>query len=159
MSSAMALHKSVELVPNFFVIKILLHPSASSPDGPAPPLVLTVTLFTKSASIASNFIECTRSGETLILYSVDVFALTGSRLFGLIGGSGSLCYQSIASIAFGDISRVNFLEISVTVDSVFDGLKSFRVVSPLCSKSRISFDVHKSMRHSSAFKCPLHFDF
>ena len=51
-TSAMVLHKSVELVPNCFVIKILLHPSASSPGGSAPPLVLTAALFTKSASIA-----------------------------------------------------------------------------------------------------------
>ena len=61
MTSAKASYKSVELVPNCFVIKILLYPSASSPDGPAPSLVLTAALFTKSASIASNFIGCTCS--------------------------------------------------------------------------------------------------
>ena len=55
MTSAMVLHKSVELVPNSFVIRILLHQSASSPDGPAPPLALTAGLFTKSVSIASNY--------------------------------------------------------------------------------------------------------
>ena len=55
MTSAMVLHKSVELVPNSFVIRILLHQSASSPDGPAPPLALTAGLFTKSVSMASNY--------------------------------------------------------------------------------------------------------
>ena len=49
MTSAMVLHKSVELVPNSFVIRILLHQSASSP------LALTAGLFTKSVSIASNY--------------------------------------------------------------------------------------------------------
>lgn len=56
-TSAMALHESVELVPNFFVIKILLHPSASSPDGSAPLLGLIAALFSKSVSIGSNFID------------------------------------------------------------------------------------------------------
>ena len=63
MTSAIAVHKSVELLPNCFVIKI--HSSASSPDGPAPPLVVTVALFTKSASIVSNFIGCTCSGVSV----------------------------------------------------------------------------------------------
>ena len=49
------------------------------------------------------------------------------------------------------ISRVNLLEILATVDGVFDGLKSFWIISPLCSKSRISLDVHKSVRCSNAF--------
>ena len=57
------------------------------------------------------------------------------------------------------ISWVYFLEISATVDGVFDGLKSFWIVSPLCSKCRISPDVHKSIRHSNAFKCSLDLDF
>ena len=46
-TSAMAVHESMELLPNCFAIKILLHPSASSPDGPAPALVLPAPLFTK----------------------------------------------------------------------------------------------------------------
>ena len=58
MTSAMALHKLMRLVPNCFVIKIPLHPLASSPDSPSLPLLLTAALFSESASIASNFIEC-----------------------------------------------------------------------------------------------------
>ena len=51
MTLAMDLLKSMELVPNCFVIKIILHPPACSPDGHASPLVLTAALFTMSASI------------------------------------------------------------------------------------------------------------
>ena len=57
------------------------------------------------------------------------------------------------------ISRVNFLEISATVDGVFDGLKSFWVFSSSFSKSMISADAHKSIRRSNGFKCSLGFDF
>ena len=104
MTLAMDLHKSVELVPNCSVIKIFHHPSASSTDGPAPPLVLTAALLTKSASTASNFIECTYSGvsvrktSSLLLYPMDVFALTGSRFFDSMEVSRSACYQSIVSL-------------------------------------------------------------
>lgn len=52
----MTVHKSVELFPKFFVIKILLHSSASSPDGADLHLVLTAAIFTKSASI--YWIDC-----------------------------------------------------------------------------------------------------
>ena len=61
----MVVHKSVELLPNCFVIKIFLHPSASGPYGHAPPLVSNAAFFTKSASIASNFIACTCSGVSV----------------------------------------------------------------------------------------------
>ena len=44
-------------MPNSFVIKSLLHPSTSGPDGPATPLVLTAALFTKSASIPSILLD------------------------------------------------------------------------------------------------------
>ena len=104
MTSAVALHKLVELVPNCFHFKILLHPSSSSPDDPTQPLVLTAALFSKSASIASNFIGCTCSGvsaskhPTLLLYPVDIFTLTGSRFFDLMEGYRSACYQPIVSL-------------------------------------------------------------
>ena len=105
MISGMALPKSVELVPSCFVIRILLHISASSPDGPAPSLVLTAVLFTKSASIASNFIGSTCSGVSVsktfnsaFFYPVDVFTLTDSRFFDLMEGSCSACYKSIVSL-------------------------------------------------------------
>ena len=97
MTSAWALRKSVELVPNCFVIKILLHPSA-------PSLVLTAALFTKSALIASNFIECTCSGVSVSKTSNSAslpcgcFSLTGSRVFELLEGSRSACYQSKVSL-------------------------------------------------------------
>ena len=100
MTSAMALHKSVELLPNCFVIKFLLHLSASSP-GSAPPLVLTAALFTKSASIASNLLDVlvrlylSVKHPTLPIYPLDGFALTGSRFSDLMEGSLSACYQSI----------------------------------------------------------------
>ena len=98
MASAMALHESVELV------KILLHPLASSPDSPAPPLVLTAALFIKSASIESNLLDVLVrvyvpvKRPTLLLYPVEVFALIGSRFFNLMEGSRSACYQSIVSL-------------------------------------------------------------
>ena len=56
------------------------------------------------------------------------------------------------------IYGVNFLEISANVDGVFYGLKSFWIISPPCSKSKISPDVHKSIRRSNAFKGVLDFD-
>ena len=68
----------------------IFHPSVPSTDGPASALVLTAALFTKSALIASNFIGRTCSGVSvsknpnLLLYHVDVFALTGSRFFDLM---------------------------------------------------------------------------
>ena len=65
MTSAMASHKSIELVRNCFLIKIHLHLSACSSDGPAPALVLTAGLFTKSASIVSSFIGCSCSGASV----------------------------------------------------------------------------------------------
>ena len=65
MTSAVSSHKSVELVRIFFLIKIHLHLSACSSHGPAPALVLTAGLFTKSASIVSNFIGCFCSGVSV----------------------------------------------------------------------------------------------
>ena len=54
---------------------------------------------------------------------------------------------------------LEFLEIVATIDGVFDGLKSFWIVTPSCSKSRISPDVHNSIGHSNTFKDSLDFDF
>ena len=109
MTSAMALHISVELVWNCFVIKTLLHSSASSPDGPAPPLVLTAALFTNCCSFFQHRlhqilldalvrVHLSVKYLTLLLYSVDVFALNGARFFDLMGGSRSACYQPIVSL-------------------------------------------------------------
>ena len=48
---ANVLHKSLELFPNWFDVKILFQPSASRPEVPAAPLVLSIDFFTLSASI------------------------------------------------------------------------------------------------------------
>ena len=169
MTSAVALHKLVGLVPNCFHFKILLHPSASSPDDPTQPLVLTAALFSKSASIASNFIGCTCSGVSVSKTSnfaslpCGYFYFNWFKVF-WFNGRIPFCMLSansfIALVTFPlCISRVNFLEISVTVDGVFDGLKSFWILSPSCSKFRISSNVHKSVRWSNVFKCSLDFHF
>ena len=60
MTSAISVHKSVGLLPNCYH-QDSFPPSASSPDGPAPTLVLSTAPFTKSASIMSNFVRCTCS--------------------------------------------------------------------------------------------------
>ena len=66
-------------------------------------LLVTAAFFTKSASIASNFIEFTFreyllvKHPTLLLCPDDVFALIGSRFFNLMEGSCSACYRSIVS--------------------------------------------------------------
>ena len=168
MTSAMVLHKSVELVPNCFVIKILLHPSAFSPDGPASPLVLTAVFLLSQQSTASNFIEGTCLGSSVsktcnsASFPCGFFCFNWFKVFGC-NGRIPFCMLSvnsfIALVTFPlRISRVNFLEISATVDGVLNGLKSFWIVSPSCIKSRIPPNV-RSIRRSSAFKCSLDFDF
>ena len=56
MTLANVLHKSFQLLPNWFDVKILFQPSASRPEGPAAPLVLSIAFFTLSASIEWNLI-------------------------------------------------------------------------------------------------------
>ena len=51
MTSANVLHKSLELLTNWFDVKIHFQPSASRPEGPAEPLVLSIAFFTLSTSI------------------------------------------------------------------------------------------------------------
>ena len=56
--SAIALPRSDVAVPKYDETIILLHPSASSPDGPAPPLVLIAAFFISYWSMSSYTIGC-----------------------------------------------------------------------------------------------------
>ena len=51
MTSANVLHRSFELLPHWFDVKIHFQPSASRPEGPDEPLVLSIAFFTLSTSI------------------------------------------------------------------------------------------------------------
>ena len=53
-TSPNALHRSEEGLLKLFDVNILLHPSASIPEGPEPPLVLIAAIRTSSASMLSN---------------------------------------------------------------------------------------------------------
>ena len=54
---AMVAHKSVKLSVNCLDVRILFQPSASIPEGPEPPFVLSMALRTASALILSYLFQ------------------------------------------------------------------------------------------------------
>ena len=87
MTSAMVVHKSVELLPNCFVIKIFLHPSASGPYGPAPPLVSNAAFLLSQHQLRQTLLHVlvlvylSVKYLTVLLFPVNVFVVTGSGFF------------------------------------------------------------------------------
>lgn len=103
-SWAMTLHNSIDLLPNYFVVRVFLQLSASIRDGPAPPLVLNAALFTNSASIPLRI-----NGR------IPFYMLPDKRF--------------MASVTFPFlISRENTLEISMIDDVVIGDFKSFGII-------------------------------
>lgn len=96
MTSAMDVYKSMELLPKYFAIKILFHPSAFSPDGPAPPLVLTASLFQhRLRYILLDVlvrVYLLVKHPTLLLCHVDFFVLTSLMFFNPMEVSCPECY-------------------------------------------------------------------
>ena len=86
---------------------------------------------------------------TLLLYPMNVFALTSSRFFDLMEGSCSAYYRSLVSL-----HRCNFFCAFLEC-----GWRSFWVIFPSRSDSRISPYIHKPIRRPNAFKCYQDFDF
>ena len=108
MTSAMSLHKSFELDPKFFDRIILLQPSASISDGPAPPLVFVAAFRTVSTFTFSYRISWSCSGasgrskklfephlgvSTVHLYAKGTFVFL-KRWYGLLIWSFCLVYDS-----------------------------------------------------------------
>ena len=91
-----------------------LHPSASIPDGPDPPLVFIHALRTSSPSMVSNLTKWTDSGSS------------GSRTSSqALGGFGCFCFRSFKVSLF---SRCHYL------------MAKFR--SPCCLLTTLSLNLH-----------------
>ena len=70
-TSANALHIFIEIFTNCFHVKFRFQPSASMPDSPAPPWVLTTAFCIFSTSISSNLIGWVVSGVSVNNISWD----------------------------------------------------------------------------------------
>ena len=168
-TSAKVLHKSSVLSTKWFDVKILFQPSASSPDGPAPPLLLRAAFLTFYASIESNLIGWISSG-----LSGNMISGSASRLWGwfcfsfssvfLFSGRTPIFILLVKSfielwtLPFL-ISRVIFLEISL-IDVVLLVVFIFFWIVPLSFYSSMnSPDTHNSSLHSKAPKWSFDFDF
>ncbi len=91
--SAIAVHGSSQLFRKLLDLRILLHPIASSPEGPDPPFVFAAAVFIDSAVIDSNRIGCTFSGISLKSKEESGFSDGGYfclRRFRVLVSSGSM---------------------------------------------------------------------
>ena len=157
---SVAVQNSVDMLPNYFTVKLFLQLSVSICDRPA---------FNSSASIPSKFIGFISFGVSAskVLKSVSlscgcfcfnwfqVLWFNRAAPFWILLVKSFMAFVKFALV----ISWVNFLEKSMIADDVFDVFKSFWVVFPLSSDSSISLYVPWSMNCSNAFEWSLDFSF
>ena len=159
---ANVLHKSFELLLNWFDVKILFQPSASWPEDLAASLILSIAFFALSASVEWNLIGFEFLLVYLVVIAVDLQLYHGVFFWfiwykiWLFSGRISFCELLILHFL---ISRVNFLDISAMVDGVWNTLKYFWMFSASFNNSMISPTCDSFIRFSNDFKWSFDFNF
>ena len=99
--------KSAALCLNWVDVNSFFQPLASSPDGPAPHLVLSVAFLTLSGSIDANLIWCTSSGLSGNNTSGSALCLGGFFVLNVVKFSWLeeeyhfWCYPSVVCLRYG----------------------------------------------------------
>ena len=151
-TSANALHRCIELFPNYFDVKICFQPSAlqpTMPDGPEPPWVLTTAFCIFYKSVLSNLIGWIVSGVSVSDIFWDASFLSGCfncSWFNVCLVKGKMPFFIlsvrilIALLAFPFlISCENLFDISAMFVDVFLDFKLFWIVSWLISMIQDAF--------------------